>query len=114
MAAKGIDGETVQGVIYRHDHPGGGACLGDLNHSQDIGDIVHPCTAVFLWDGDSHEAQFSHFLTQLCGVFFCFVKHCCHGFNLVFRKALAHLLYHLLLFGQLKVHSTTSFILTFL
>ena len=86
------------------DNTCGAADLGQLLDSHDVGQDVAACTADGLREVDAHHAQLSHLLDGLLGEVLFRVDLLGEGLDFVFSKLLVHLLDHLLLFRQSKIH----------
>ena len=96
---------AYQGVIDRHDDPGGGAGATDLLDRNGVAGRIRSGPPVCLWDGHSHQSQLSHLpdgLGREAGLLVDFGGPRRH---LLFGKAPDHFLEHLLLLGQPEIHA---------
>ena len=90
--------------MSRNDDTGGAANLAQLFHSHDVGQHIAAGTAHRSGEIDAHHAQLAHLLDGLLGeVLFC-IDLLGQGLDFVFSKLAVHLLHHLLLLGQSKIH----------
>ena len=88
----------------RQDNTGGAADLGQLLDSHNVGQHVAACTADLFGEVDAHHAQLRHFFDGFLGEIFLSIDLFGEGLDFVFSKLLVHLLDHLLLFRQSKIH----------
>ena len=103
-----VHGEVVQTVADAHDDAAGSARLGNLDHGQDIADIVHAGSAVFLRNGDPHQPQFTHLGDDLSGMAMGAVEFGRNWLDFALGKLPGHILDHFLFFGQFKIHESSS------
>ena len=86
------------------DDTGGATDLAQLLHCHDVGQHIAACTADRGGEVNAHHAQLAHLLDGLFGeVLFC-INLLSQGLDFVFSKLTVHLLHHLLLLGQSKIH----------
>ena len=99
-----INRSSAQAGVSRNDDTGGAANLAQLFHSHDVGQHIAAGTAHRSGEIDAHHAQLAHLLDGLLGeVLFC-IDLLGQGLDFVFSKLAVHLLHHLLLLGQSKIH----------
>ena len=99
-----IDGRSAQRGVGRQDNTGRAANLGHFLNRHDVGQHVAACTANGLREINAHHAQLSHLLNGLFGEVLLRVDLLGQGLDFVLSKLLVHLLDHLLLFRQSKIH----------
>ena len=99
-----IDGSSAQRGVSGQDDTGGAADLAHLLNGHDIGQNIAAGAADRLREVDAHHAQLSHLLDGLLGEVLLGIDLLSEGLDFVFSKLLVHLLDHLLLFRQSKIH----------
>ena len=106
-----VNGSGAQRGMGRQDNTGGAAYLGHFLNGHNVGQHIAACTADLFGEVDAHHAQLSHLLDGLFGEVFLSVDLLGQGLDFVFSKLLVHLLDHLLLFRQSKIHLVNLHIL---
>ena len=99
-----INRSSTQAGVSGDDDTGGATDLAQLLHCHDVGQHIAACTADRGGEVNAHHAQLAHLLDGLFGeVLFC-INLLSQGLDFVFSKLAVHLLHHLLLLGQSKIH----------
>ena len=90
--------------MRRDDNAGGAADFAHLFDSHDVREHVAAGAAHLFGEIDAHHAQFRHLFDGLDGEVFLGVDLLGERLDFILSKLLVHFLYHLLLFGQSKIH----------
>ena len=99
-----VNGSGAQRGMGRQDNTGGAADLGHFLNGHNVGQHIAACTADLFGEVDAHHAQLCHLLDGLFGEVLLSVDLLGEGLDFVFSKLLVHLLDHLLLLRQSKIH----------
>ncbi len=99
MSSIGHHRKTIEGVIDRHNGPGGGAGFGDLDQGHYIADIIHPAPSIFLGNGNTQKFKVGQLFTNFCRMFMGSIQASGYGFDFSFGELASHLPHHLLFFS---------------
>ena len=102
--AEFIDRCSTQRSMGRKDHGCGAADFRHFFDGHHIRKHVTAGSAVLLREVNAHHAQFCHLFDGFHREHFFGIHLFCQRLDFIFSKFAVHLLRHLLLFGQVKIH----------